>query len=38
VGDRVSWQGGSMMTNFKSNSLDKTFPEILFVQSVSVAQ
>jgi len=38
VGNRVSWQGGSMMTNFKSNSLDKTFPEILFVQSVSVAQ
>lgn len=38
VGSRVSWQGGSKMTNFTSSSLDKTFPEILFVQSISVAR
>ena len=38
VGSRVSWQGGSKMTNFTSNSLDKTFDEILFVQGVSATQ
>jgi len=37
-GSRVSWQGGSKMTNFKSNSLDKTFAEILFVQSIRVTK
>ena len=36
VGNRVSWQGGSKMTNFTSNSLDRTFEEILFVQGISV--
>lgn len=36
VGSRVSWQGGSKMTNFTSSSLDKTFDEILFVQGISV--
>jgi hypothetical protein len=35
VGTRVSWQGGSKMTNFKSSSLDRTFDEILFVQGIS---
>ena len=38
VGNRVSWQGGSMMTNFASNSLNRTFPEILFVQNVGVSE
>ena len=38
VGSRVSWQGGSKMTNFTSSSLGKTFDEILFVQGLSVAQ
>ena len=37
-GSRVTWQGGSTMTNFTSSSLDKTFPEILFVQSIHVVQ
>ena len=37
-GSRVSWQGGSKMTDFKSNSLDKTFAEILFVQGISVTK
>jgi hypothetical protein len=37
-GSRVSWQGGSKMTNFTSNSLDKTFDEILFVQEIITAQ
>jgi hypothetical protein len=36
VGSRVSWQGGSKMTNFTSSSLDKTFDEILFVQGIRV--
>jgi hypothetical protein len=38
VGTRVSWQGGSKMTNFRSSSLDKTFDEILFVQGISTTQ
>lgn len=38
VGSRVSWQGGSTMTNFNSSSLGRTFPEILFVQGLSVDQ
>lgn len=38
VGARVSWQGGSKMTNFTSNSLDRTFDEILFVQGISATQ
>jgi len=37
VGDRVAWQGGSVMVNFESRSLGKTFPEILFVGGVSVS-
>ena len=37
-GSRVSWQGGSKMTDFKSNSLDKTFAEIFFVQAISVTK
>jgi len=38
VGNRVSWGDGSVMTNFTSDSLNKTFPEILFVQSISVSE
>lgn len=38
AGSRVSWQGGSTMTNFTSNSLNKTFPEILFVQSLRTVE
>jgi len=36
VADRVAWQGGSVMVNFESRSLGKTFPEILFVGGVSI--
>jgi len=36
VGKRVSWQGGSTMSNFTSSSLNRTFDEILFVQGISV--
>lgn len=38
VGDRVAWQGGSVMVNFESRSLGKTFPEILFVGGVSIGE
>ena len=37
-GDTVSWSGGSVMRNFSSSSLDRTFDEILFVAGVSVAR
>jgi hypothetical protein len=36
VDDRVAWQGGSLMSNFTSSSLNKTFPEIYFVTTVQV--
>lgn len=36
-GDRVTWQGGSLMTDFTSNSLDRTFPEIFFVSALAPA-
>jgi len=38
VADRVAWQGGSVMVNFESRSLGKTFPEILFVGGVSIEE
>ncbi len=38
VADRVAWQGGSIMVNFESRSLGKTFPEILFVGGVSIGE
>ena len=34
VGQRVVWQGASKMVDFTSPSLDRTFPEILFVNSL----
>jgi hypothetical protein len=30
VGQQISWQQGSLMTNFKSSSLNRTFDEIYF--------
>jgi len=36
VNDNVSWTGSSKMSNFTSKSLNKTFAEILFVNSVNV--
>ena len=36
VGDVVSWQGGSVMRGFHSNTLERTFTEIVFVGSLTV--
>lgn len=36
AGDVVAWSGGSLMQNFPSRTLDRTFPEILFVDRVDV--
>jgi len=38
AGDRVEWQGASKMTDFTSASLERTFPEILFVGGVSISK
>jgi plastocyanin len=38
VGDTVAWQGGSVMNNFTSTSLNRTFDQIIFVAAVSPAQ
>ena len=38
VGDSVTWQGGSVMNNFTSSSLNRTFDQIIFVAAVSPAQ
>ena len=38
VGDTVTWQGGSVMNNFTSSSLNRTFDQIIFVAAVSPAQ
>ena len=37
VGDRVEWSGGSVMTNFTSNSLGRTFDQIIFAGGVRTA-
>ncbi len=34
-GESINWQGGAVMKNFKSSSLDRTFAEIIFVDAVS---
>jgi len=36
LGDVVSWQGGSVMREFHSNTLERTFPEIVFVEFFTV--
>lgn len=36
VGDHVAWLGGATMMDFTSKTLDKSFEEILFVQTVIV--
>jgi len=35
VGDVVSWQGGSVMRQFRSGTLDRSFTEIVFVSSLT---
>jgi len=37
VGDVVRWQGGSVMREFYSSTLDRTFTEIVFVGSLTRA-
>ncbi|MCJ7630677.1 MAG: GW dipeptide domain-containing protein [Longimicrobiales bacterium] len=36
VGDVVSWHGGSIMRDFHSSTLERTFAEIVFVESLTV--
>jgi hypothetical protein len=36
MGDTVVWHGGATMTNFDSESLGRTFPEIVFVNEVQI--
>jgi len=38
TGDTIAWAGGATMQNFASKSLRKTFPEIIFVDQVTVVQ
>ncbi len=38
TGDTIAWAGGAVMRNFTSKSLRKTFPEIIFVDQVTVVQ
>jgi hypothetical protein len=38
VGDQVQWQGGSVMREFRANSLDRTFQEIVFVGGFEILQ
>ncbi len=38
VGDTVTWQGGSVMNNFSSSSLGRTFDQIIFVAAVTPTQ
>ena len=35
LGETVSWQGGAVMRNFQSNSLDRVFEQIIFVDKVT---
>lgn len=35
-GNRIRFDDGTMMTNFHSSSLQRTFPAVLFVNDVSV--
>ena len=38
VGDTITWQGGTVMSNFSSSSLNRTFDQIIFTAAVSPAQ
>ena len=38
AGDTVQWQGASIMKNFNSKTLHRTFDEILFVSSASAVK
>jgi len=34
-GETIQWEGGAVMRNFKSNSLDRIFDEIVFVDKIT---
>lgn len=38
VGDKVTWDGGSLMQNFTARSLNRTFDQIVFAGGVSVVK
>ena len=38
VGDKVTWQGGSVMQNFTARSLNRTFDQIIFAGGVTVSK
>lgn len=38
VGDKVSWDGGSVMQNFTARSLNRTFDQIVFAGGLSVVK
>lgn len=38
VGDKVSWDGGSVMQNFTARSLNRTFDQIVFAGGLTVAK
>lgn len=38
VGDKVSWEGGSVMRNFNAKSLGRTFDQIVFAGGVTVVK
>lgn len=38
AGDKVTWNGGMVMRNFTAKSLGRTFDQIVFANSVSVAK
>lgn len=35
VGDTIGWNGGVTMKDFKSNSLDRMFEEVIFIDRVN---
>lgn len=38
AGDKVSWDGGAMMSNFTAKSLNRTFDKIVFAGGLAVAK
>ena len=38
AGDKVTWEGGSLMQNFTARSLNRTFDQIVFAGGVSVVK
>ena len=38
IGDQVTFAEGAIMGDFYSKQLDRTFPEVMFVQGIEVVQ